>query len=95
MKNMSEMTAPADKILPPARRTRPGHPGQLDLWSGGVSGCARPGQRRRQALRSRAAWWFRTMRLVVDNAVEWKPAPLPKPEQETLDLRNHTEITVR
>lgn len=30
---------------------------------------------------SRAQWWFRHMRQIVDRALEWSPAPPPPPEQ--------------
>jgi hypothetical protein len=30
---------------------------------------------------SRAQWWFAQMRAVVDCALDWKPAPPPRPEQ--------------
>jgi len=29
----------------------------------------------------RAQWWFRKMRQVVDSALDWQPAPPPRPEQ--------------
>jgi hypothetical protein len=29
----------------------------------------------------RAQWWFQRMRLVVDRALDWQPAPQPPPEQ--------------
>jgi hypothetical protein len=51
--------------------------------------------RRRQVLRSRAAWWFQQMRRTVDAAMEWKPASLPRPEQTTLDLRRPTEVALK
>jgi hypothetical protein len=30
---------------------------------------------------SRAMWWFERMREVVDQAIDWSPAPPPPPEQ--------------
>ena len=48
--------------------------------------------RRQQMLRSRAQHWFGIMRRVVDSAVEWKPVPLARPEQTSLDLRRVTEV---
>jgi hypothetical protein len=30
---------------------------------------------------NRAQWWFAQMRAVVDCALDWKPAPPPRPEQ--------------
>lgn len=48
--------------------------------------------RRRQILRSRAQYWFGIIYRVVDNAVEWKPAPPPRPEQTALDLCRVTEV---
>ena len=29
----------------------------------------------------RAQWWFRRMRQIVDGALDWEPAPPPRPEQ--------------
>ena len=42
---------------------------------------------RRQERRSRAQWWFRQMRRVVSDALEWQPRPEPRPEQAWLGLR--------
>ena len=42
--------------------------------------------RRHQIARSRAAWWFGQMRKAVNAAVEWKPAPLARPEQTYITL---------
>ena len=36
---------------------------------------------RRQRRLTRAQWWFRHMREIVDRAIEWQPAPRPRPEQ--------------
>jgi hypothetical protein len=36
---------------------------------------------RRQRRLSRANWWFERMRQVVDSALDWQPAPPPRPEQ--------------
>ena len=35
----------------------------------------------RQRRLSRAGWWFDRMRQVVDRAVDWQPAPAPRPQQ--------------
>ena len=37
----------------------------------------------RQRRLSRAQWWFRRMRQIVDRAAEWQ-APQPRPEQMLL-----------
>jgi len=42
----------------------------------GVSGPARRTYRRRSRM-NRAHWWFRQMRLVVDQTADWEPAPTP------------------
>ena len=34
-----------------------------------------------QVRASTARWWFRRMRQVVDRALDWEPAPPPRPEQ--------------
>jgi len=31
--------------------------------------------------KSRAEWWFRQMRQVVDKAMDWEPAPRFRPQQ--------------
>jgi len=36
--------------------------------------------------RLRAQWWFHQMRVVVDAALDWQPAPSPRPEQTYLTL---------
>ena len=35
---------------------------------------------------SRGRWWFARMRQVVDQALDWRPAPTPRPEQIQLAL---------
>jgi len=52
---------------------------QLELSFGKVAGF-RPGERQPRWL-GRAHWWFERMRQVVDHAVDWDPAPPPRPEQ--------------
>ena len=47
--------------------------------------CRRPGNYRQRRV-SRARWWFSQMRRVVDQAVEWTPAPAVRPEQAKLPL---------
>ena len=68
---------------------------QLDLSFSAAATCERPAWRRRQILRSRAAWWFHQMRRAVAGAVEWSPAPPARPEQTTLDLRRTTAVIVK
>ncbi len=36
--------------------------------------------------RSGAQWWFNRMRAVVDKALDWNPAPLPRAEPGYLRL---------
>jgi hypothetical protein len=86
MKNISITTADS-----PIENTR----SQLDLGFSGAAACERAAWRRRQILRSRAAWWFQQMRRAVDSAVQWRPSPPARPEQGTLDLRRPTEVTVK
>jgi hypothetical protein len=53
---------------------------QLELGLSGqpqFSVVSRPPQRRL----SRAQWWFAQMRQIVDRAMDWQPAPAPRPEQ--------------
>jgi hypothetical protein len=93
MKNISNTTAESTIQNPQSdiQNSR----GQLGLGFNGVPPCERPAYRRRQQLRSRAAWWFQQMRRAVDSAVEWRPTPQARPEQGSLDLRRPTEVTVR
>jgi len=58
---------------------------QLELTSDGTV-AFRPRITRRQRRQSRAQWWFARMRAVVDRALDWKPAPPPRPEQAHLAL---------
>jgi hypothetical protein len=52
---------------------------QLELGFGGTSACRILNPRERR--RSRATWWFQRMRQIVDCALDWQPAPPPRPEQ--------------
>jgi hypothetical protein len=40
----------------------------------------------RQNRRQRAQWWFARMRQVVEGAMEWRPAPVARPEQVYMSL---------
>ena len=51
---------------------------QMQLF-GNTKPC--PSCQRRQRRRSRAQWWFQRMRRAVDRALDWKPAPEPRPVQ--------------
>ena len=50
-----------------------------------TAACRRPGNYRQRRV-SRARWWFNQMRRVVDEAIEWAPAPAARPEQPQLPL---------
>jgi hypothetical protein len=50
---------------------------QLEMSFGGTARLLS----RRQRRLSRAQWWFQRMRQIVDRAIEWQPAPPPRPEQ--------------
>jgi hypothetical protein len=39
-------------------------------------------------------WWFNRMRELVDNALDWHPAPAPPPEQPLFTLARR-EINLR
>jgi len=55
------------------------------------------GQRRMTALvrrenrAIRAAWWFAQMRRIVSQAIDWKAAPEPRPEQSWLGFPQHRQ----
>ena len=59
---------------------------EIGLDANAKSSCARPAQQRRK----RAQWWFHQMRVLVDSAVEWTPAPPARPEQTYFTL-SHSE----
>ncbi len=40
----------------------------------------------RHRRQTRAEWWFRQMRRVVDVAMEWRPTPPARPQQSYLVL---------
>jgi hypothetical protein len=61
------------------------HRQQLELSFDGTV-AFRPRITQRQRRQSRARWWFNQMRAVVDRALDWKPAPAPRPEQVPLAL---------
>jgi len=94
MKNNSVTTADSPIANRPSEIQTDGR-AQLDLSLNGAAACERPAWRRRQMLRSRAAWWFQQMRRAVDSAVDWRPAPPARPEQTSLDLRRPTRVTIR
>jgi len=52
---------------------------QMELGLGKTRPC--PSAKRPQRRMSRANWWFQQMREIVDKAVDWQPAPPPRPEQ--------------
>jgi hypothetical protein len=51
---------------------------QLELHLQNRQRCAARASSRR---RTNAQRWFNRMRQIVDNAVEWRPAPTPRPYQ--------------
>ncbi|MDB6121114.1 MAG: hypothetical protein JWQ71_107 [Pedosphaera sp.] len=53
---------------------------QLELGLAGSNQCPRTVQRQRQA--NRATWWFHQMHQLVDQAVEWEPAPRFQMEEQ-------------
>jgi hypothetical protein len=53
--------------------------GQLELSLTEVRSYGRLEGRHSRA--HRAHWWFERMRQVVERAIDWEPAPVPRPEQ--------------
>lgn len=53
--------------------------GQMELSFGGAR--ERRAVNRRQQRLGRATWWFARMRQTVEQAIDWEPAPPPRPEQ--------------
>ncbi|HZL42553.1 MAG TPA: hypothetical protein VFD66_04680 [Verrucomicrobiae bacterium] len=52
---------------------------QMELGFNGARICT--SVLRRQHRSNRAQWWFQRMRTAVDGALDWRPAPAPRPEQ--------------
>lgn len=53
--------------------------GQMELGFRNEKTCR--SRRRREVRRARANWWFERMRQVVDQAIDRRPLPMPRPEQ--------------
>lgn len=51
----------------------------MELSLASARNCRSPKRPQRRA--NRARWWFERMREVVDNAMDWRPAPPARPEQ--------------
>jgi len=56
---------------------------QLEM---GLGTNARNRRRQAQPRQKRAQWWFQQMRMLVNSAIDWKPAPPARPEQTYLTL---------
>lgn len=52
---------------------------QMELGLENPRGGRSPNPRPRRM--GRANWWFDRMRQIVDRAMDWQPAPPPRPEQ--------------
>jgi hypothetical protein len=53
---------------------------QLELSFDALRGRSTPITTRRPS-RHNPQWWFQRMRQIVDRALDWQPAPAPRPEQ--------------
>jgi hypothetical protein len=58
---------------------------QMELTLANATPACRRAPRRQRRLPS-AGWWFDQMRKAVDEAIEWQPAPVARPEQTQLLL---------
>lgn len=76
-------TPPADATQFSKQSMSPA-PGQLEI-SFGSAGTRRL-QPPKLSRRARARWWFDRMRHVVNQALDWKPAPAARPVQIRLTL---------
>ena len=56
---------------------------EMSLETSALPRCHR---RIRPQRRNRAQWWFQQMRLLVNSAIDWTPAPPARPEQIHLVL---------
>lgn len=57
---------------------------QLELGLNRTSPIRRHDRRERRA--ARAEWWFEQMHRVVDAAIDWRPTPPARPQQDYLRL---------
>jgi hypothetical protein len=53
---------------------------QLELSFGALRARPTPTTARHPSIRN-PQWWFQRMRQIVDHALDWPPAPAPRPEQ--------------
>jgi hypothetical protein len=60
---------------------------QLELSFGGLHVRTTSNTTHRPSIRN-PQWWFRQMRQIVDRALDWQPAPPPRPEQIDLPGRD-------
>jgi hypothetical protein len=58
---------------------------QMELGLGS-RGVRRKSAERRQNRLQRAQWWFKRMRQVVNDAMDWSAAPAGRPEQTHINL---------
>ncbi|HOX55908.1 MAG TPA: hypothetical protein PLC99_03390 [Verrucomicrobiota bacterium] len=61
---------------------------QLELSFGTRYARPKPLATPRSSFRS-AQWWFQRMRQIVDCAMDWRPAPPPRPEQILFSGEDH------
>jgi hypothetical protein len=61
---------------------------QLEL---GLNGKLITLSARRESRLTRAQWWFGQMRQLVNNAVDWNPAPEPRAEQPWLEISHRRQ----
>ncbi|HMP83158.1 MAG TPA: hypothetical protein PKA41_10705 [Verrucomicrobiota bacterium] len=64
---------------------------QMELGYDGVKLQVPPTPRQRRT--ERATWWFAQMRRVVNEAIDWQPAPAARPEQSWFP-GTHREVKV-
>jgi len=65
---------------------------QLELSLGSVRKAQLP-RGTRHPNHHNPRWWFQQMRLIVDRAFDWQPAPQPRPEQIWLP-GSHRQVNV-
>ena len=60
---------------------------QLELSFSALRVRPTPSGTRRASIHN-PQWWFQRMRQIVDRALDWQPAPTPRPEQIELPGRD-------
>ena len=61
---------------------------QLELGFGALRARPIAGHATRRSSIRNPQWWFDRMRQIVDRALDWQPAPPPRPEQISFSAKD-------